>query len=55
MAISVLRRSWGLLDQICLHTSTGKTVGYRVIGSARTEFEAGISILSSKRRSTLTF
>jgi|GEM_PF-4764330 len=22
--ISLLRRSWGLLDQICLHTSTGK-------------------------------
>ena len=24
--ISLLRRSWGLLDQICRHTSTGKVV-----------------------------
>jgi len=39
--ISLLRRSWGLLDQICLHTSTGKAAvgqqfgscGFEVVGS----------------------
>ena len=39
--ISLLRRSWGLLDQICLHTSTGNAAvgqqvglcGLEVVGS----------------------
>ncbi len=31
--ISLLRRSWGLLDQICLHTSTGKAAVGQQVGS----------------------
>ena len=31
--ISLLRRSWGLLDQICLHTSTGKAAAGQQVGS----------------------
>ena len=35
--ISLLRRSWGLLDQICLHTSTGKAAVGQQVGSCGLE------------------
>ena len=37
--ISLLRRSWGLLDQICLHTSTGKAAVGQQVGSCGLEVE----------------
>ena len=42
--ISLLRRSWGLLDQICLHTSTGKVAVGQQVGSH------GVEVVSVKPR-----
>ena len=40
--ISLLRRSWGLLDQICLHTSTGKAAVGQQVGSCGLEVVSGL-------------
>ena len=40
--ISLLRRSWGLLDQICLHTSTGKAAVGQQVGSCGLEVVGGL-------------
>ena len=40
--ISLLRRSWGLLDQICRHTSTGKAAVGQQVGSRGVEVVSGL-------------
>ena len=40
--ISLLRRSWGLLDQICRHTSTGKAAVGQQVGSGGVEVVSGL-------------
>ena len=40
--ISLLRRSWGLLDQICFHTSTGKVAVGQQVGSRGVEVVSGL-------------
>ena len=40
--ISLLRRSWGLLDQICRHISTGKAAVGQQVGSRGVEVVSGL-------------
>lgn len=40
--ISLLRRSWGLLDQICRHTSTGKAAVGQQVSSRGVEVVSGL-------------
>ena len=40
--ISLLRRSWGLLDQFCLHTSTGKVAVGQQVSSRGVEVVSGL-------------